>query len=161
MLPSSHCSPGSRCASPHIGIGTCVHAPPCCGQVHPGFTLVQSAEQPMSPPVVPSSHASLPSTTPSPQMIVDVHTWWIGDGGVGGAAVVVGRVRFAAASDREQRGEHEREEYRRRTAAHERPCYGARARCGVRGGTSAPLVPDMLVDVCVEGAGQDPTCVLH
>src|SRR5262249_2594534 len=70
---SSHCSPGSTCASPHIGTGCCVHAPPVDGQVQPLVTAVQSDEQPWRPVVSPLSHASWPSTTPSPQMIVDVH----------------------------------------------------------------------------------------
>ena len=71
VLPSSHCSSGSRCASPHIGTGTIVQAPPLDGQVQPLVTCEQSLAQPAVPVVEPSSHASLPSTMPSPQMIVE------------------------------------------------------------------------------------------
>src|SRR5437764_4541826 len=73
VLPSSHCSPGSMCASPHIAVVVIVHVPPAGGQVQPAVTVMQSAEQPCRPVVVPSSHASLPSRTPSPHTIVDMH----------------------------------------------------------------------------------------
>src|SRR3989442_1653224 len=73
VLPSSHCSPGSSRASPHIAAVVIVQAPPAGGQVQPAVTTMQSAEQPCTPVVVPSSHASLPSTTPSPHTIVDTH----------------------------------------------------------------------------------------
>src|SRR5262245_45159923 len=93
MLPSSHCSPGSRWASPQIGTGTGMHAPPAGGHVQPAFTCEQSAAQPAAPVVVPSSHASLPSTTPSPHTIVDVQTWCTGvGGGVGVAQSKLGSV---------------------------------------------------------------------
>src|SRR5437588_612770 len=67
MLPSSHCSPGSRWASPHIGTGSIVQAPPWAGQVQPAVTCMQLAEQPFWPVVLqPSPAAPLPSSHCSP-----------------------------------------------------------------------------------------------
>src|SRR5689334_20407305 len=56
--------------SPHLAVGTAIQAPPtpaALGQVNPGSTCEQSAEQPSLPTVLPSSHASTPLSTPSPQ----------------------------------------------------------------------------------------------